>query len=79
MCYIPHAKIKKYYGRIQLFYIKEAQGREAKLGMFSQRFLEEVQSMARAAVVSRGGNALINFEITHFELEQDRPKEAYYR
>lgn len=74
---LPGTKIAKYCGRVQLFFIKEAIGREAELGLFTQRFLEEVQSMARANVIARGGNALIDFEITHFLLEQESAKEAY--
>ena len=59
----------RHLGNLNLYFIKESASlRPGEFPEFLQGFLLEMQSICRAHVLSRGGNALISYKVTHCQL-----------
>eukprot|EP00479_Gromia_sphaerica_P011981 TRINITY_DN6125_c0_g1_i1.p1 TRINITY_DN6125_c0_g1~~TRINITY_DN6125_c0_g1_i1.p1 ORF type:complete len:276 (+),score=57.10 TRINITY_DN6125_c0_g1_i1:83-910(+) len=73
MSTFPEAVSIKYLGRLHLHLIKEVSSPRHKeeLADFGQIFLNEVQTIARAHVKSRRGNALLKYTLTEFSISDD--------
>jgi hypothetical protein len=76
---VPGAFVEKYLGRISIHVIKEVWNiREmGGMGTFVHRFLAEANSLARAHVVSRGGNALLGYTLHELATTIDKRNQAY--
>lgn len=92
LSYIPGKKVVKYLGRIHLTLIRESfysrdkdKGEDlmgkarggGKFGEFSHLFLNEAMSIARAHVASRGGNALLGFQLNRFSFKESKNQQYY--
>ncbi|CAF0888667.1 unnamed protein product [Brachionus calyciflorus] len=66
LSYVPNATIENYLGLINLFLIRESTQIKENGGLsgFMHCFITEVLAMARAHVISLGGNALLSFKMT---------------
>jgi hypothetical protein len=76
---VPGAFVEKYLGRISIHVIKEVWNiREmGGMGTFVHRFLAEANSLARAHVVARGGNALLGYTLHELATTIDKRNQAY--
>lgn len=63
LSYIPGARIDKYFGNLNFFFIRECTALRESGGLsgFMQSFVAEVFAIVRAHVATLGGNALISF------------------
>jgi hypothetical protein len=66
LSYLPNAYIERYSGHINLFLIRESTSIKDYNGLngFVNCFLLECMSLARSAVASLGGNALVAYKMT---------------
>jgi hypothetical protein len=78
LSFLPHAPVSRYLGRVCVTLIKEVY--EFKLvgglGAFVETFLLEMHQIVRAHVLSRGGNALLAYNLQEFKLQR-RDAAAY--
>ncbi|KAF2071191.1 hypothetical protein CYY_007493 [Polysphondylium violaceum] len=81
LSFLPGNRLEKYLGRVNIHLIKESFSvrEEGGLGVFSHVFLREANAIARAHVMSMGGNVLIGYDINEFSLILDSgPKGQAY-
>eukprot|EP01119_Soliformovum_irregulare_P008163 TRINITY_DN2111_c0_g2_i2.p1 TRINITY_DN2111_c0_g2~~TRINITY_DN2111_c0_g2_i2.p1 ORF type:complete len:500 (+),score=134.10 TRINITY_DN2111_c0_g2_i2:1404-2903(+) len=80
MSYIPESPIVSYLGRVNVHFIKESSSskREGGVGYFSHVFLNQVNSIIRAEVLSRGGNALVGYRIEHLSIVENSSRNQSY-
>jgi len=81
LSFLPGSRLEKYLGRVNIHLIKESFSvrEEGGLGVFSHVFLREANAIARAHVMSMGGNVLIGYDINEFSLILDSgPKGQAY-
>ncbi|XP_060570000.1 LOW QUALITY PROTEIN: C2 domain-containing protein 5-like [Ruditapes philippinarum] len=66
LAYVPGAKIEKYIGSYNFFFIRETTSVREVGGVcgFMQKFIMEVLAIVRAHVSSLGGNALVAYNLT---------------
>ena len=62
LSFVPHKRIKKYVGRINLHFIRESWS-VVDLGEFYHDFFLQIYECCRAQVSANGGNALLSFKI----------------
>lgn len=88
---IPRYKVKRYLGRIHLSLIREFANRQheraedimggltgsGKLAEYSDLFLNEALTIARAHVAARGGNALFGYKLSKFSFKEHRNYQFY--
>lgn len=65
---IPHMAVERYLGRVSLHVIKENSVKDKGLGVFTHRFLAEANSLVRAQVQARGGNALLGYHLHEYRI-----------
>ena len=62
-------RLARHLGNLNLYFIKENVSlRVGQFPEFVQGFLLEMQAICRAHVVSRGGNALVSYKLTHCQI-----------
>lgn len=66
LSYVPNCTIENYLGLINLFLIRESTQIKENGGLsgFMHCFISEVLALARAHVLSLGGNALVSYKLT---------------
>jgi hypothetical protein len=75
--YIPHATITRYLGRVDVLLIKELKSTDKGLGAFAHQFLLEANAVARAQVMARGGNGLVDYTLTECKIYEEKKHQAY--
>jgi uncharacterized protein YbjQ (UPF0145 family) len=74
LSYIPGRRVRRYLGRVHLSVVREFMlGRVIEQGAstdFSQQFLGEALTLARAHVSSRGGNALLGYRVSKYSFQE---------
>ena len=66
LSFVPHKRVKKYVGRINLHFIRESWS-VVDLGEFYHDFFLQIYECCRAQVSANGGNALLSFKINPHE------------
>lgn len=72
MGYVPGAKIEKYVGNLNFFFIRESTSIREAGGVcgFVHSFITEVLAVVRAHVNALGGNAMVAFYMTEMILDE---------
>lgn len=72
MGYVPGAKIEKYVGNLNFFFIRESTSIRESGGVcgFVHSFITEVLAVVRAHVTALGGNAMVAFYMTEMILDE---------
>ncbi|KAL4225070.1 C2 domain-containing protein 5 [Mactra antiquata] len=76
LAYVPGAKIERYIGSYNFFFIRETTSVREAGGVcgFMQKFIMEVLAIVRAHVSSLGGNALVAYNMTQCVLMSNEHK-----
>lgn len=72
MGYVPGARLDKYMGNLNFFFIRESTSIRESGGVcgFVHSFIMEVLAVVRAHVVALGGNAMVAFYMTEMILDE---------
>ncbi|ODN03834.1 C2 domain-containing protein 5 [Orchesella cincta] len=70
LAYIPGARIEKYLGNLNFFFIRETTSIRENGGLsgFVHNFVAEVLAIVRAHVAALGGNAMVSYFMTELAL-----------
>lgn len=76
LSYVPGAKIEKYLGNLNFFFIRETTSirEEGGLSGFVHSFTTEVLAIVRAHVTALGGNAMVAYFMTECVLNHNLHK-----
>lgn len=82
LSYIPGARVRSYLGRVCVHLIRESysyrsQSGGGDLGSFVTKFMLETNQLARAHVLSRGGNALLAYTIQEIRVIEENKNQVY--
>jgi hypothetical protein len=67
--FIVGLRAVRHLGNLNLYIIKESASlRVGEFPLFLHEFILEMQCICRAHILSRGGNALISYKITHCQI-----------
>ena len=76
--YLPRRHVVKYLGRVNFHFIRESfEEKKGTLGRFTHELLAQINSVARAHVSARGGNALLSYTLLEYQVDQERAHQSY--
>lgn len=72
MGYVPGARVEKYMGNLNFFFIRESTSIRETGGVcgFVHSFITEVLAVVRAHATALGGNAILAFSMTEMFLDE---------
>jgi len=76
--FVAGGRVARYLGRLNLHFIKETSSLKDGIQAFFRTFLAEMNTVARAHVVSLGGNALLSYQLTPRESSGKTYKNQVY-
>lgn len=76
--YLPRRRVAQYLGRVNIHFIRESfEEKQGTLGRFTHELLAQINTIARAHVSARGGNALLSYTLLEYQVDKERASQSY--